>query len=77
MSFEEQIMPKDKYPSMFLHHMETIVFISLGIFFVTCTVLKIRELPILSGEMFSHVTPWANRMGAKTFDGLYTECVGN
>ena len=43
MSFEEQIMSKGKYTSIFLHEMEAIVFIVLQIFFTTCTVLKIRE----------------------------------
>ena len=42
-SFEEQIMSKDKYLSIFLHQMEAIVFIILQIFSATCTVLKIGE----------------------------------
>ena len=33
MSFEEQVMSKDKYTSMFLHKIEAIVFIILQIFF--------------------------------------------
>ena len=33
MSFEEQIMSKDEYPSIFLPQMEAIVFIILQIFF--------------------------------------------
>ena len=41
MSFEEQIMSKDKYPSIFLQQMEAIVFIILQILFTTRTVLKI------------------------------------
>ena len=32
MSFEERIMPKDKYPSIFAHQMEAFVFIILKIF---------------------------------------------
>ena len=43
MSYEEQIMSKDKYPSIFLPQMEAIVFIILQIFFVTRTVLKIGD----------------------------------
>ena len=40
-SFEEQIMSKDKYPSIFSPQMEAIVFIILQIFFATRAVLKI------------------------------------
>ena len=40
-SFEEQIMSKDKYASIFLRQMEAIVFIILQIFFATLAVLKI------------------------------------
>ena len=44
LSFEEQVMSKDKYPSLFSCHMEAIVFIVLQtIFFATCTVFKIGE----------------------------------
>ena len=43
MSYEEQIMPKDKYPSIFSPQMEAIVFIILQIFFATPAVLKIGE----------------------------------
>ena len=41
MSFEEQIMSKDKYPSIFSPQMETIAFIILQIFCATGAVLKI------------------------------------
>ena len=41
MSFEEQIMSADKYPSIFFREMETIVFIILQIFYATRAVLKI------------------------------------
>ena len=41
-SFEEQIMSKDKYPSIFAPQMETIVFIILQIFYAMRVVLKIR-----------------------------------
>ena len=41
--FSEQIMSKDKYPSIFLRQMEAIVFIILHIFFATREVLKIGE----------------------------------
>ena len=39
-SFEEQIMSKDKYPSIFSPQMETIVFIFLQIFYAARPVLK-------------------------------------
>ena len=45
MSFEEQIMSKDKYPGIFSPQMEAIVFIILQIFFATRAVLKIGEYP--------------------------------
>ena len=54
MSFKEQIMSKDKYPSIFLPQMEAIVFAILQIFFAMHTVLKIgnilRYSPVLAGE---------------------------
>ena len=40
---EEQIMSKDKYPSIFSPQMANIVFIILQIFFATRAVLKIGE----------------------------------
>ena len=43
MSYEEQIMSKDKYPSIFSPQAEAIVFIMLQIFFATRAVLKIGE----------------------------------
>ena len=43
MSYEEQIMSKDKYPSIFSRQMEAIVFIILQIFYATRAVLKIGE----------------------------------
>ena len=42
-SFEVQIMSKDKYPSLFSRQMEAIVLIILQIFFATRVVLVIRE----------------------------------
>ena len=60
MSFEEQVMSKDKYPSMFSPQMEAIVFIILQIFFATRAVLKIggysRISPRFSWRIFGHVT---------------------
>ena len=41
MSYEEQMMPKDKYPNIFSPQMEAFVFIILQIFFATRAVLKI------------------------------------
>ena len=42
---EEQIMPKDKYSSIFWREMESIVLIILQIFFATRADLKIGEYP--------------------------------
>ena len=54
MSYEEQKMSKDKYPSVFSPQMEAIVFIILEIFFATRAVLKIGEFlgysPVLAGK---------------------------
>ena len=59
-SYEEQIMSKDKYPSIFSPQMATIVFIILQIFFATREVLKIGEysriFPSFSCGIFGHVT---------------------
>ena len=44
-SYEEQIMSKDKYPSIFSPQMEAIVFIILQIFYATRAVLKIGKYP--------------------------------
>ena len=59
MSYEEQIMFKDKYPSIFSPQMATIVFIILQIFFVTRAVLKIGEysqiFPSFGWGIFGHV----------------------
>ena len=41
MSFEEQIMSKDKYPGMFSLQMEATVFSTLQIFFATRAVLNL------------------------------------
>ena len=60
MSYEEQIMSKDKYPSIFSPQMEAIVFIILQIFYATRAVLKIGEypgiFPSFSWGIFAHVT---------------------
>ena len=42
-SYEEQIICKDKYLNIFSPQMKAIVFIILQIFFAICTVLKIGE----------------------------------
>ena len=42
-SYEEQIMSKDKYPSIFSPQMEAIVFIILQIFSATRAIFKIGE----------------------------------
>ena len=73
MSIEEQIMSKDKYPSIFPSQMETIVFIILQIFFAARAVWKIGEyfriFPNFSLEIFGHVT-CLDQSRAKIFDGL-------
>ena len=60
LSFEEQIMSKDKYRSIFLRQMEAIVFIIFQIFFTTRTVLNIGEYPRIfpsfSLGIFGHMT---------------------
>ena len=52
MSLEEQIMSKDKYPSVFSPQMETMVFIILQIVYATRVVFKIggysRISPVLA-----------------------------
>ena len=59
-SYEEQIMAKDKYPSIFSPQMATIVFFILQIFVATRAVLKIGEysriFPSFSRGIFGHVT---------------------
>ena len=47
LSFEEQIMSKDKYPNIFSPQMKAIVFIILQIFFATHEVLKIGEYSVM------------------------------
>ena len=60
MSCEEQIMSKDKYPSIISPQMEASVFIIFQIFFATRAVLKIGEysriFPSFSWGIFGHVT---------------------
>ena len=55
MSYEEQIMSKDKYPSIFSLQMEAIVFIILQIFFATRAVLKIGEYS--GSRIFNNYSP--------------------
>ena len=58
-SYEEQIMSKDRYPSIFSPQMEAIVFIILQIFFATRAIFKIGEysgmFPSFSWGIFVHV----------------------
>ena len=61
MNFEEQIMSKDKYPSIFSPQMEAIVFIILQIFYATRAVSKIGGYilgypPVFCWGIFGHVT---------------------
>jgi len=59
-SFEVQIMSKDKSPSIFSRQMRAIVFIILQIFFTTRAALKFGEYPRIfpsfSWRIFGHVT---------------------
>ena len=59
-SYEEQIMSKEKYPGIFLSQMEAIVFIILQIFFATRAIFKIgeyfRRFPSFSWGILRHVT---------------------
>ena len=59
-SYEEQIMSKDKYPSIFSPQMGAIVFIILQIFFATRAIFKIgkysRIFPSFGWGIFGHVT---------------------
>ena len=54
-SYAEQIMSKDKYPSIFLPQMATIVFIILQIFFTTRVVLKIGEYSRIFPSVSSNI----------------------
>ena len=56
MTFDEQIMSKDKYRSIVSSQIEAIVLIILQIFFTTCAVLKIEEYHSDIPQTFSHVT---------------------
>ena len=60
MTFEKQIMSKDKLLSIFLPQMEAIVFIILQISFAPCAVLKLGEYsqayPSFSLGISVHVT---------------------
>ena len=60
LSYEEQIMSKDKYPNIFSPQMEAIVIIILQIFFATRAVSKIggysRISPSFNSGIFGHVT---------------------
>ena len=49
-SSKEQIMSKDKYPSIFSTQMEAIAFIILRVFYATRTVLKIGVYSRISTE---------------------------
>ena len=60
MSFEEQIISVDKYPSIFSPQLEAIMFIIVQMFFATRAVLKIGEYSSIflsfSWGIFGHVT---------------------
>ena len=73
-SYEEQIMSKDKYPSIFSPQMEAIVLIILQIFFATRVVLKIGEYswysPVLARGIFGRVKVLYQSRKSEIFDGL-------
>ena len=60
MSEKEQLMSKDKYPSIFSPQIEAIVFVILQISFAICEALKIGEysriFPRFGWGIFGHVT---------------------
>ena len=74
MSYEEHIMSKNKYPSIFSPQMEAIVFIILQIFFATRALLKIGECSRIFSSfgwgIFRLMTCLDNRVPAKIFDGF-------
>ena len=55
-SYDEQKMSKDKYPSIFSPQMEAIVFIVLQIFFATRAILKLGNKYLGYSPVFGHVT---------------------
>ena len=69
MSYEEQIMSKDKYPSIFSPQMATLVFIILQIFFATRAVLKLKL-----GNIYTIVAIWhENMLGYLSADIICSE----
>ena len=62
MSYEEQMMSKDKYPSIFSPQMEAIVFIILQIFYATRAVLKIGEYINNSLHLVRIASIWCENM---------------
>jgi len=72
-SLQEQIMSKDKYPSIFLCQMEAIVCIILQIFFFAARVVQkfvdfYSDIPQF--KLFSHVTCLNQSGQAKIFENL-------
>ena len=51
-SFEEQVMSKDKFPSIFSRQMEAIWFIILQTFFATRAIIVLRYSLVLAGEYY-------------------------
>ena len=62
-SYEEQIMSKDKYPSIFSPQMEAIVFIILQIFFATSAIFKIGEYLTIIHQSGGKYTPLSPTLG--------------
>ena len=64
-SFEEQMMPKDKYANIFLWKIEAIVFISLQIFHNTCEKMFINSLLFAAWDILFSVffakNLWTNK----------------
>ena len=72
--FSEQIISKDKYPSIFSRQMAAIVFIIRQIFFATRAVLKIWEYSRIflsfSRGIFGHVMCLDQSRAREMFDRL-------
>ena len=68
LSFEEQIMSKEKYASIFLCQMEVCVYYPSNIFFATRAGLQFVEY--FSWGIFGRVTRLDQSRGRKIFDGL-------
>ena len=78
-SYEKQILSKDKYLSIFSPQMEATVFIILQIFFATRAFLKIGEYPRIfpsfSWGIFAHVTRLDQSRASKNIWWIINTCM--